>query len=137
MKAALLPDRGVVKVAGEDAATFLNGLVTTDVDQLAPGQAAFGALLTPQGKIIVDFMITEAAAPMAAASSSIARARWRRPGAPAQFYKLRAKVADRGPLRRSRRAGGLGRRADRRAGWPMPIRGSRAGLRCMLLPDLR
>ena len=31
MKAAFLPDRGVVKVCGEDARNFLNGLVTTDV----------------------------------------------------------------------------------------------------------
>ena len=30
MKAALLPDRGVVKVAGDDARKFLNGLVTVD-----------------------------------------------------------------------------------------------------------
>ena len=54
MKAALLPDRGVVKVAGADARTFLNGLLTTDVTKVTPGQARFGALLTPQGKIIVD-----------------------------------------------------------------------------------
>lgn len=60
MKAAFLPDRGVVKVSGEDARNFLNGLVTTDVTQLNPGQGRFGALLTPQGKIIVDFLITEA-----------------------------------------------------------------------------
>ena len=60
MKAAFLPDRGVVKVTGEDARNFLNGLVTTDVTQLAPGLGRFGALLTPQGKIIVDFLITEA-----------------------------------------------------------------------------
>ena len=32
MKAAFLSDRGVVKVDGEDARNFLNGLVTTDVD---------------------------------------------------------------------------------------------------------
>src|SRR6201996_571456 len=62
MKAAFLPDRGVVKVAGEDARNFLNGLVTTDVTKLAPGIARFGALLTPQGKITVDFLITEAPA---------------------------------------------------------------------------
>jgi len=62
MQAAFLPDRGVVKVSGEDARNFLNGLVTTDVAQLAPGQGRFGALLTPQGKIIVDFLITEAPA---------------------------------------------------------------------------
>jgi folate-binding protein YgfZ len=60
MKAAFLPDRGVVKVYGEDARTFLNGLVTTDVGELKPGLGRFGALLTPQGKIIVDFLMTEA-----------------------------------------------------------------------------
>ncbi len=60
MKAAFLPDRGVVKITGEDARNFLNGLVTTDVTQLAPGLGRFGALLTPQGKIIVDFLVTEA-----------------------------------------------------------------------------
>src|ERR1700739_1061896 len=60
MKAAFLPDRGVVKVSGEDARNFLNGLVTTDVTLVRPGLGRFGALLTPQGKIVVDFLITEA-----------------------------------------------------------------------------
>ncbi|MFO1107946.1 MAG: folate-binding protein [Bradyrhizobium sp.] len=60
MKAAFLPDRGVVKVSGEDARNFLNGLVTTDVALVRPGLARFGALLTPQGKIMVDFLVTEA-----------------------------------------------------------------------------
>ncbi|MGB8554717.1 MAG: folate-binding protein, partial [Pseudolabrys sp.] len=31
MQAALLPDRGVIKVAGDDARRFLNGLVTNDM----------------------------------------------------------------------------------------------------------
>ena len=62
MKAALLPDRGVVKVRGNDARDFLNGLVTTDVTLLRPGLGRFGALLTPQGKITTDFLITEAPA---------------------------------------------------------------------------
>jgi tRNA-modifying protein YgfZ len=60
MKAALLPDRGVVKISGNDARDFLNGLVTTDVTLLRPGLGRFGALLTPQGKITTDFLITEA-----------------------------------------------------------------------------
>jgi len=60
MKAAFLPDRGVVKISGEDARNFLNGLVTTDVTQIEPGLGRFGALLTPQGKITIDFLITEA-----------------------------------------------------------------------------
>src|SRR5262245_42737082 len=62
MKAAFLPDRGVVKVGGEDARNFLNGLITTDVTLLQPGHGRFGALLTPQGKITVDFLTTEAPA---------------------------------------------------------------------------
>ena len=48
MKAAILPDRGVVKVAGDDARTFLNGMLTTDITKLTPEQARFSALLTPQ-----------------------------------------------------------------------------------------
>jgi len=94
MKAAFLPDRGVVKVSGEDARNFLNGLVTTDVTKLAPGEARFGALLTPQGKIIFDFLITEAPeghgggflldCPQALAKSLADKL---------GFYKLRAKVA--------------------------------------------
>ena len=60
MKAALLPDRGVVKVSGNDARDFLNGLVTTDMTPLRPSLGRFGALLTPQGKITTDFLITEA-----------------------------------------------------------------------------
>jgi len=60
MKAALLPDRGVIKVAGDDARRFLNGLISNDMAKVAPGSARFAALLTPQGKIIVDFIIAEA-----------------------------------------------------------------------------
>jgi folate-binding protein YgfZ len=60
MKAAFLPDRGVVKVTGDGARDFLNGLITTDTTLLRPGLGRFGALLTPQGKITVDFLITEA-----------------------------------------------------------------------------
>ena len=93
MKAAFLPDRGVVKISGEDARNFLNGLVTTDVAELKPGQGRFGALLTPQGKIIIDFLVTEAPAghgggflldcPRALAATLAAKL---------GFYKLRAKV---------------------------------------------
>jgi folate-binding protein YgfZ len=93
MKAALLPDRGVVKVAGADARSFLNGMLTTDVTKVTPGQARFGALLTPQGKIIVDCIVAEAPAedgggffldcPKALAIELMQKL---------NFYKLRAKV---------------------------------------------
>jgi folate-binding protein YgfZ len=62
MKAALLPERGVVKVVGDGARNFLHGLVTADVSSLQPGEARFCALLTPQGKIIADFIVAEASA---------------------------------------------------------------------------
>ncbi len=93
LQAALLPDRGVVKVSGDDSRGFLNGLVTIDVAKMTPGTARFGALLTPQGKIIVDFIVFEAAAedgggflidcPRALSEPLVERLK---------FYKLRAKV---------------------------------------------
>jgi tRNA-modifying protein YgfZ len=57
MPIAFLPDRGVVEVAGEDRASFLQGLVSNDVATLAPGRAAWAALLTPQGKWLADFFV--------------------------------------------------------------------------------
>ncbi|SDR62466.1 hypothetical protein SAMN05519103_07960 [Rhizobiales bacterium GAS113] len=55
MPIALLTDRAVISIAGEDATSFLAGLVTCAVDDA--GAARFGALLTPQGKIIADFFL--------------------------------------------------------------------------------
>jgi len=93
MQIALLPDRGVVKVAGDDARGFLNGLVTNDMGKVAPGKPRFAALLTPQGKIIIDFIVAEAPindgggffldCPRALASALVEKL---------NFYKLRAKV---------------------------------------------
>src|SRR5437868_10441071 len=93
MKAAFLPDRGVVKVSGEDARNFRNGLVTTDVTLLRPGLGRFGALLTPQGKIIADFLITEAPSGLGGGflidcPRPLAQGLADKLG----FYKLRAKV---------------------------------------------
>jgi folate-binding protein YgfZ len=93
MQAALLPERSVVKVIGDDARRFLNGLASNDIGKVAPGQARFAALLTPQGKIIVDFIVAEAApedgggffldCPRALAPTLVEKL---------NFYKLRAKV---------------------------------------------
>src|ERR1700757_4968855 len=54
---AQLPVRGVIEVAGVDRIAFLQGLVSNDVAQVAPGQAVWAALLTPQGKWLADFFI--------------------------------------------------------------------------------
>jgi folate-binding protein YgfZ len=56
----VLPDRAVIEVLGPDAATFLQGLITNDVTKAANGRAIYAALLTPQGKIIYDFLIAPA-----------------------------------------------------------------------------
>ncbi|WP_430911686.1 YgfZ/GcvT domain-containing protein [Methylobacterium sp. sgz302541] len=58
MPIALLPDRTIVAVTGEEAETFLQGVVTCNVATLAEGEARLGALLTPQGKILFDFLIS-------------------------------------------------------------------------------
>ena len=93
MKTAFLPDRGVIKVSGEDARNFLNGLVTTDVDLVRPGLGRFGALLTPQGKIIVDFLITEAPAGHGGGFLlDVSRPLAQGLADKLKFYKLRAKV---------------------------------------------
>jgi len=94
MKAAFLPDRGVVKVSGNDARDFLNGLLTTDLTLLRPGMGRFGALLTPQGKITTDFLITEAPSGhgggfLIDCPRALAQALADKLG----FYKLRAKAS--------------------------------------------
>jgi folate-binding protein YgfZ len=93
MKAAFLTDRGVIKVSGSDAREFLNGLVTTNLLLLRPGLGRFGALLTPQGKITADFLITEAPAGhgggfLIDCPKTLAEALAKKLG----FYRLRAKV---------------------------------------------
>jgi tRNA-modifying protein YgfZ len=94
MKWAPLEDRSVVRVAGEEAAAFLHGLVTNDVAHIEVGGARFAALLTPQGKILFDFFIYRAPAetgatflidcPANAAADLVKRL---------GFYRLRAKIA--------------------------------------------
>src|SRR6202167_724773 len=93
MKAAVLPDSGVVKITGETARDFLNTLITTDTTRLQPGLGRCGALLTPQGKIMVDFLITEAPAGhgggfLIDCPKVLAQALADKLG----FYRLRAKV---------------------------------------------
>jgi len=93
MQAALLPDRGVVKVDGADARRFLNGLLTTDIETMTPQAPRFAALLTPQGKILFDGIVAAVPAadgtalfidcPRALAANLVERL---------NFYKLRAKL---------------------------------------------
>jgi folate-binding protein YgfZ len=93
MPAARLIDRGVIRVSGEDARDFLQNLVTNDLDPVTPERAGYGALLTPQGKIIGDFLVIAVAdaegggflldAPLLQVPDLMKRLK---------LYKLRAKV---------------------------------------------
>ncbi|MBZ9761049.1 folate-binding protein YgfZ [Mesorhizobium sp. CA8] len=60
MPFARLKDRALVSVSGPDAEHFLQNILTTDLDTLKPGEAKPGALLSPQGKILFDFLISRA-----------------------------------------------------------------------------
>jgi hypothetical protein len=97
MPVAHLPDRAVISIKGEDAVTFLAGLLTCTVD--GGPTPRYGALLTPQGKIIADFFLVRHEAPHARGggldgflldvSKLVAEALLKR----LALYKLRAKVA--------------------------------------------
>ena len=59
MTPILLEDRSVIVLSGPEARPFLQGLITNDVEKVGPGRAIYAALLTPQGKVLFDFLIAE------------------------------------------------------------------------------
>lgn len=89
MPAVFLADRAVLSISGAEARDFLQGLVTCDMAKVAPGAPGFGALLTPQGKILFDFLVVQDGerflldAPREKAADLLKRL---------TFYRLRAKV---------------------------------------------
>lgn len=56
---SMLADRTVLRLKGADARGFLQGLITSDIDRLAPESAIYAGLLTPQGKILFDFFLVQ------------------------------------------------------------------------------
>ncbi|HAI33053.1 MAG TPA: folate-binding protein [Thalassospira sp.] len=54
---ALLPDRAVIRVSGPDRVSFLQGLVSNNIETISPEKSGYGALLSPQGKFLFDFFI--------------------------------------------------------------------------------
>lgn len=55
----ILETRGVLAVAGEDARSWLQGLISNDIRKVTNSQAIYAALLTPQGKFLHDFFIVQ------------------------------------------------------------------------------
>ena len=90
MPIATLTDRAVLEVTGEDRLAFLQGLISNDVTEAAPGRAIWSALLTPQGKWLADFFLTAGADRLLmdaeAAQAELLAAKLLR-------FKLRSKVA--------------------------------------------
>jgi hypothetical protein len=54
---APLASRALIAVSGPDWRGFLQGLITQDVETLAAGEVRFGALLTPQGRLLYDLFV--------------------------------------------------------------------------------
>ena len=86
----LLPDRAAVAVAGADARSFLQGLVTNDIDRVGPERAIYAALLTPQGRYLFDFFIVERDGALYLDCEAARRAELIKR---LTMYKLRAKVS--------------------------------------------
>lgn len=57
VSAIRLTNRALLHVGGSDAETFLQGLITFDMERLKDRESGFGALLTPQGKLLFDFFV--------------------------------------------------------------------------------
>ena len=82
-----LDTRGVVRVAGDDARDFLQGLVTNDLRRLDPKTPLYAALLTPQGRFLFDFFLLDTPEGIlleAARCSALMKK--------LDFYRLRAQV---------------------------------------------
>lgn len=86
----LLPDRGVLAVTGDDRRSFLQGLITNDVEKARADRAVYSALLTAQGRFLHDFFLVELADALLIECEGERRDDLRQR---LSRYRLRAKVA--------------------------------------------
>ena len=56
-------ERGKLALSGADAAAFLNGQVSNDVEALQPGEGCYATFLTPKGKMLGDLRILKTGPP--------------------------------------------------------------------------
>ena len=59
LSAHIMEGRGLLQVGGADARSFLQGIVSNDVERVTPERAIWAAFLTPQGKYLHDFLMAE------------------------------------------------------------------------------
>ena len=55
----LIKDRAVIKVSGKDSFNFLQSIVTADLNIISSSKSVGSCILTPQGRILFDFMISQ------------------------------------------------------------------------------
>ena len=53
----ILKDRDIISVSGSDSASFLQNVITNDINKLNKSNSLYSALLTPQGKYLYDFFV--------------------------------------------------------------------------------
>lgn len=87
--AVVLPDRAVLRLSGDEAVSFLQGLVTNDVEHVPEGGAVYAALLTPQGKFMFDFFVVRQGGDILLETSAARSADLLKR---LTLYKLRAKI---------------------------------------------
>ena len=90
MPFARLLDRSLLLVKGETAVAFLQNLVTSDVEAIGEHEVRPSALLTPQGKILFDFLLGRIDGGIRIDVASIARADLLKR---LTLYRLRAPIA--------------------------------------------
>jgi hypothetical protein len=89
MTVARLDDRAVLAISGPEARDFLQGLITNDIARLAENAPIYAALLTPQGKILFDFLLlADGSGVLLDCAASAQEALRKR----LSMYRLRAKV---------------------------------------------
>lgn len=89
MQTALLPNRSILVLEGADTLALLERLVTNNTQEWIAGEARYGALLTPQGKLIADFIAhrTQTGARLDVATNAVGDLSKR-----LQMFRLRADV---------------------------------------------
>ena len=53
-----LENRKVLKVSGLNCVDFLNNILTSDISKLKPLETRPSALLSPQGKVLYDMLVS-------------------------------------------------------------------------------
>jgi len=86
---SVLHDRALLSVSGEEARTFLQGLISNDIEKATAQHGIYAALLTPQGKFLFDFLIVEQGGRLLFDTESSRRAELKKR---LTFYKLRSKA---------------------------------------------